>query len=162
MRLSIIIPAFNEEKLLPGCLAHVAVALRSNASPDWTAEVIVCDNNSTDRTGQLAREAGARVVFEPINQISRARNAGAAIASGDWLLFIDADSYLHPATLADLLCSTRQSHCAGGGCIVDLDEAPWAGRALIGFWNLLSRTQRLGGRLVRVLPNGSLSGNRRL
>ena len=57
------------------------------------SELIVCDNNSTDRTAEIARAAGAKVVFEPVNQIARARNAGAAAASGDWLVFVDADSY---------------------------------------------------------------------
>jgi glycosyltransferase involved in cell wall biosynthesis len=142
MKLSVIIPAYNEEKLLPGCLAQVAAAVRANASPDWSAEVIVCDNNSTDRTPQLAREARAQVVFEPVNQISRARNAGARAASGDWLLFIDADSYLHPTTLADLLRALRRGRCAGGGCIVGLDEAPLEAHAFVAAWNLLSRAQR--------------------
>src|SRR5437773_1132243 len=59
MKLSVIIPAYNEEKLLPGCLASVASALQANAAPDWSAEVIVTDNNSNDRTAQLARDAGA-------------------------------------------------------------------------------------------------------
>jgi glycosyltransferase involved in cell wall biosynthesis len=142
MKLSVIIPAFNEEKLLPGCLAHLAAALAANASPGWSAEVIVCDNNSTDRTAELARQAGAHVVFEPVNQISRARNAGARAATGDWLLFIDADSYLHPATLADLLRAIGNGRCAGGGCVVGLDEAPWSGRVIIGVWSLLSRALR--------------------
>jgi glycosyltransferase involved in cell wall biosynthesis len=141
MKLSVIIPAFNEEKLLPGCLAHLAEALKANAGPGWSPEVIVCDNNSSDRTAQIAREGGAQVVFEPVNQISRARNAGARAASGDWLLFIDADSQLHPATLGELLRSIASGRCAGGGCVVGLDEAPWAIEAFIGFWNLLSRAR---------------------
>ena len=61
----------------------------------WGVELIVCDNNSTDRTAEIARNAGARVVFEPVNQIARARNRGAAAATGDWLIFVDADS--HPS-----------------------------------------------------------------
>jgi len=142
MKLSIVIPAFNEEKLLPGCLAQLAAALQANASPDWSAEVIVCDNNSTDATAALARAAGAVVVFEPVNQISRARNAGARAASGDWLLFIDADSYLHPATLAELLRCIRQGRCAGGGCVGALDEGPWEAHAFVWGWNLLSRAMR--------------------
>jgi glycosyltransferase involved in cell wall biosynthesis len=142
MKLSVIIPAYNEEKLLPGCLARVAAAIAANAGADWSAEVIVCDNNSRDRTAELARQAGVRVVFEPVNQIARARNAGASVAVGDWLLFIDADSYLHPQTLAELLQVIRQGKCAGGGCLVGLDEAPLSGRALVGLWNLMSRTLR--------------------
>lgn len=142
MKLSVVIPAYNEEKLLPACLASVAAALGAHAGPYWSAEVIVADNNSTDRTGELARRAGATVVFEPINQISRARNAGARVATGDWLLFVDADSTLHPATVAELLRRIRRDRCAGGGCLVGLDEAPLAGRAAIGVWNLLSRLMR--------------------
>jgi glycosyltransferase involved in cell wall biosynthesis len=142
MKLSVIIPAFNEEKLLPGCLAHLAAALQAHASPAWSAEVIVCDNNSTDRTSQIARAAGAQVVFEPINQISRARNAGARVASGDWLLFIDADSHLHPDTLANLLRRIESGRCAGGGCVVGLDEAPRVAHAFVGVWNLLSQARR--------------------
>ena len=142
MKLSVIIPAFNEEKLLPGCLEHLAATLRANTSSKWSAEVIVCDNNSTDRTAQIAREAGAQVVFEPVNQISRARNAGARAATGDWLLFIDADSHLHPGTLADLLRCVGRDRCAGGGCVIGLDEAPLAAHAFVGLCNLVLRTQR--------------------
>ena len=59
MKRSVIIPAFNEEKLLPGVLAQAFAALGAHAAPDWFAEVILCDNNSTDRTAALARAAGA-------------------------------------------------------------------------------------------------------
>jgi glycosyltransferase involved in cell wall biosynthesis len=139
MKLSVIIPAFNEEKLLPACLASVFAALQTHSAADWTSEVIVVDNNSTDRTAELACAAGARVVFEPINQISSARNAGAAAAAGDWFLFVDADSILAPQTLADLLACIRRGRHAGGGCLVGLDEAPFLGRLFIEFWNGLSR-----------------------
>jgi glycosyltransferase involved in cell wall biosynthesis len=142
MKLSIIIPAFNEEKLLPRCLEEVFTAMRENAADDWTGEVIVADNNSTDQTAAIARSEGARVVFEPINQIGRARNAGASIALGDWFLFVDADSFLHTKTLAELIRCIRQGAVAGGGCLVDLDEKPWIGTPAIGLWNLISRTMR--------------------
>ncbi|MEK6246435.1 MAG: glycosyltransferase family A protein, partial [Pseudomonadota bacterium] len=65
-------------------------------------ELIVCDNNSTDDTAGIARAAGARVVFEPHNQISRARNRGAAGAAGEWLVFVDADSSPSPGLFRDL------------------------------------------------------------
>ena len=54
--------------------------------------MLVCDNNSTDHTGEIAEAAGARVVFEKHNQISRARNAPGNAAKGEWIIFIDADS----------------------------------------------------------------------
>src|SRR5512141_1348541 len=103
MRLSIVIPAFNEERLIERCLQSISASLAANVKPGFTSEIIAVDNNSTDSTAELARQAGALVVFEPINQIGRARNAGAAEATGDWLLFLDADSLLSPGLLADIL-----------------------------------------------------------
>ena len=66
MKLSIVIPAYNEEKLLPDCLASVrSAAAACGLRPDcW--ELIVCDNASTDATARLAREAGALVVQEGV------------------------------------------------------------------------------------------------
>ena len=77
MNLSIVIPAYNEEKLLPRTLQSVQAAAGAFTAAGWTFELIVCDNNSTDGTALLARAGGARVVFEPLNQIARARNTGA-------------------------------------------------------------------------------------
>lgn len=87
MHLSIVIPAFNEERLIESCLESISISCAGNSDRGLRTEVIVVDNNSTDRTARLARQAGDRVVFEPINQIARARNAGAEVATGDWLLF---------------------------------------------------------------------------
>src|SRR6266853_2097683 len=82
LKISIIVPAFNEEKLLARTLGQLKEAMRVFDAQGWAGQLIVCDNNSTDRTSQIARDAGAEVVFEPVNQIARARNAGAATASG--------------------------------------------------------------------------------
>ena len=73
---SIVVPAYNEEKLLPATLRTLRQAM-NGASSERQGEIIVVDNNSTDTTADIARQAGVRVVFEPINRISRARNAGA-------------------------------------------------------------------------------------
>src|SRR5690606_31223532 len=93
LKLSVVVPAYNEERLLGASLAAIREGLAAFEAAGWEAELVVCDNNSTDRTAEIARAAGARVVFEPINQISRARNTGARAGSGDWLLFVDADSF---------------------------------------------------------------------
>lgn len=91
--ISIIVPAFNEEKLIAASLASVnAAACAAFDASGLRWELVVCDNNSTDRTAELARAEGAQIFFEPINQIGRARNTGAVAAAGQWLLFIDADS----------------------------------------------------------------------
>src|SRR5687768_3226235 len=102
MKISIVIPAYNEEKLLPATLESVQAAAAGFGARGWEHEIIVCDNNSSDRTAEIARAKGARVVFEPINQIGRARNSGAAAASGDWLIFIDADSHPSRELLSDV------------------------------------------------------------
>jgi glycosyltransferase involved in cell wall biosynthesis len=125
MHLSIIIPAFNEARLIEGCLQSVSTSLTATTPPGFTSEVIVVDNNSTDDTATLARQAGAQVVFEPINQIGRARNAGAAVATGDWLLFLDADSKLNPELLADILQLMSDDKSVGCGSTIQMQGLPW-------------------------------------
>jgi glycosyltransferase involved in cell wall biosynthesis len=101
VKISIVVPAFNEEKFLAETLAHIKTASAAFAQIGWEYELIVYDNNSTDRTAEIARSAGAIVVFEPVNQISRARNSGAAAATVDWLVFVDADSHPSAYLFAD-------------------------------------------------------------
>ena len=138
MHLSIIIPAFNEERLIGRCLEAVSTSLAHNHKPDLTADVIVVDNNSTDRTAHLATQAGARVVFEPVNQIGRARNAGAAAAAGDWLLFLDADSLLNPELLADILAMIEAGKTVGCGSTLAMDGLPWWANGIFHFWRGMS------------------------
>ena len=102
VQISVIVPAFNEEKLLGASLAEIKTAAAAFTRLGWDFELIVCDNNSTDRTADIARAAGAKVVFEPVNQIARARNCGAAAATGDWLIFVDADSHPSAELFADV------------------------------------------------------------
>ncbi len=71
-------------------------------------EIIVVDNNSTDDTADIARALGARVVSEPINQISRARNAGAAVARGGFFIFVDADTQISANVLGQALRQLRE------------------------------------------------------
>mgnify|MGYP002623010627 FL=1 len=137
MNISVVVPAFNEEKLLSQTLERIQSALEAFHALGWGTEIVVCDNNSTDRTAALAQEAGAKVVFEPINQISRARNRGAEAASGDWLIFVDADS--HPSR--ELFAAVARS-CLAGGSTVRMDGAPLAARAVTALWNAISRAMR--------------------
>lgn len=139
MKISVVIPAFNEEKLIADTLRSVHNALDAFAAADWTWELIVCDNNSTDGTAEIARRNGAQVVFEAENQISRARNAGAAAATGDWILFIDADtqpSFRLFANVRRLIL--RGDHLAAGANIRFHTDAFWA-LTCAHFWNWTSR-----------------------
>ena len=82
------------------------------------------------------------MVFEPVNQISRARNAGAGAASGDWLLFVDADSSPSRELVEEMLDGIESGRCVGGGCTVRLPLAPPGVRAWVAAWNLTSRAMR--------------------
>lgn len=141
MCISIVLPAFNEEKLIGATLQAVHAARETFTALGWTSEVVVCDNNSTDRTGEIARAAGAKVVFEPVNQIARARNAGAAAATGDWLIFVDADSQVNRDLFADVAEVIRGGGHLAGGCIIRLDHAPWWTAAFLHLWTVASRVR---------------------
>jgi len=95
MKISIIIPAYNEEKYLASTLASLVVA-RDRVGGD--AEIIVVDNESTDRTAEIASSFSIRLINESVHNIGRVRNTGAAAANGDVLIFIDADTTV-PAEL---------------------------------------------------------------
>jgi glycosyltransferase involved in cell wall biosynthesis len=140
LKISIIIPAFNEERLLGDTLAHAKAGLPAFHGRGWETELIVCDNNSTDGTARIARAAGAKVVFEPINQIARARNCGAAAATGDWLLFIDADSKPSLDLFQAVAAQIESGKCLAGGSTVQLEgDHFWANRG-VALWNWISRT----------------------
>ena len=142
MKISVVVPAFNEEKLLARSLGAITGACAAFAGRGWNWEIVVCDNNSTDRTADIARAAGAIVVFEPVNQIARARNCGAAAATGDWLIFVDADSFPSAALFAATAERIARGNCGGGGCLVTLDEQILALRFAVGIWNTISRLNR--------------------
>jgi glycosyltransferase involved in cell wall biosynthesis len=142
VKISIVIPAFNEEKLLPATLESVFTAAQVFTARSWQYEVIVADNNSTDRTAEMASARGARVVFEPVNQIGRARNCGAAAATGEWLIFIDADSHPSRALFEDVCEAIASGQVLAGGCTVKLDTRDSALAFLTEVWNLISRFRR--------------------
>lgn len=138
MHLSIIIPAFNEERLITHCVDSITESLAANQKLDFTYEVVVVDNNSTDKTAELARQTGAKVVFEPVNQIGLARNAGAAVATGDWLLFVDADSLLNPGMVADILQLIETRKYVGCGSVIHMPKLPWWAAAALHLWTITS------------------------
>jgi len=137
---SIVVPAFNEEAFLPATLEAMRDAM---ASVPYEGEVIVCDNNSTDGTAEVARAAGARVVFEEKNQISRARNTGARAARGRWLVWVDADTRLPGELLQAAIDSLESGRAVGGGSVIRLEGRP--GRLFSAFVELWTRISLLWG-----------------
>ncbi len=97
-RFSLVIPAWNEQAYLPRLLDSVDVARGAYHGPAGAVEVIVADNASTDRTGEIARDRGCRVAHVELRRIAAARNGGAAIARGEILCFVDADFRIHRET----------------------------------------------------------------
>lgn len=143
MKISIVVPAFNEERLLGHSLAQIKQATKAFEPLGWETELIVCDNNSTDQTAQIARDAGATVVFEPVNQIARARNRGAAAATGDWLIFIDADSQPSAELFAGVANAITSGKFAAGGATVKMDADHRTARLVVWIWNSVSLILKL-------------------
>ena len=134
---AIIIPAYNEAEELPATLAAVQ---RAMAHQQLRGECVVVDNNSNDATTEVALAAGAhRVVFEPINQIARARNTGAKSTTAPWLIFIDADTRILP-NLLTITLQQLSAQSAGGGSQINF-EGPTnlIGQCSLNIWNTLSR-----------------------
>ncbi len=88
--ISLIIPAYNEEKYIEACLDH---AIKN--SHRKLLEIIVIDNASTDRTGEIARKyKNVKVIYEGRKGVMHARQRGFKESSGDLIAFVDADSHI--------------------------------------------------------------------
>jgi len=115
--LSFIVPAFNEEVELGRTIAAIRVAAESTALP---YEVIVVDDGSTDATAQIARECGAQVVPIQRRHIAAARNAGANVARGEILFFVDADTRISAAHTSGAI-KALAAGCSGGSARIRVD-----------------------------------------
>lgn len=111
---SFIVPAHNEEQHIGETLR----AIRSAAAAAGEAyELIVVDDASDDRTSEIAASAGARVERVHYRQISRTRNAGARVASGDRFVFVDADTIVTNAAVRAALAAMDAGAAAGGATL---------------------------------------------
>jgi glycosyltransferase involved in cell wall biosynthesis len=138
--ISFIVPAYNEELLLPRTLAALHEAARSTGEP---YEIVVADDDSSDRTVAVAEEQGARVVHVANRQIAATRNSGARAANGDIFVFVDADTIVNSAVVCAALKVVREG-AVGGGCELRFDGAlpPWA-KLMVGAFRPLYRLGRL-------------------
>lgn len=117
-RFSFVIPARDEELLLAKTIDSIR---ESSTSCGITSEIIVVDDASQDQTAEIARANGAHVVSVELHNIGAVRNAGAAIARGEYLLFLDADTALNAKTLSAIL-GAIQAGAIGGGAGVAIDS----------------------------------------
>lgn len=121
-RLSLIIPAYNEEAYLPRLLDTVDAAREAYRAGPGQVEVIVADNGSTDATAKIAQARGCRVVPVAKRIIAAARNAGAGAARGSVLCFVDADMQIHPGTFNGIEDATGDPRTVAGTTGVTLER----------------------------------------
>ncbi|GLY05271.1 MULTISPECIES: glycosyltransferase [Actinoplanes] len=138
MRISVIIPAFNEE-------AGIAAAVNA-LTEDADLEIVVAANGCTDRTAEVARACGARVVEVAAASKTAALNAADAVATGDVRIYLDADVPARPALLRDLAAAVAEPgiEAAVPRPAVDTSGSTWPVRA---FYAINSRLPVFRGRL---------------
>ena len=134
MRVSVIIPALNEEK-------NIAATLRS-ILPLGPHEIIVVDGGSTDRTVALCRELGISVLFSPRGRATQ-MNLGARQATGEALLFVHADTKLPSSALDDIDLALADSRIVGGRFDVRLEGKHWMLKRIGAMISLRSRISRV-------------------
>lgn len=105
--ISVVVPVLNEEKYLTSCLAALAV----QSYKDY--EVIVVDGGSSDRTVEIAEEFAVRILSDPRRPVGAARNAGAEVARGEILAFIDADTVASSSWLETIAQNFNHSRVVG-------------------------------------------------
>jgi len=103
LRLVAVVLTKDEERHLPECLDSLS----------WVDEVLVFDSHSQDRTVEIAREKGARVIQHPFVNYARQRQAALEAAGGDWVFFVDADERATPELAAEVLEVVRQESPVG-------------------------------------------------
>jgi glycosyltransferase involved in cell wall biosynthesis len=143
--ISIIIPALNEEKNITKCLLSLK-------AQDYKGEkeIIVVDNNSKDRTGELARAEGVTVLFEGTRGVIPAREKGTQAATGDIIIQTDADTTFPANWLSNIMkgFESKEGVVAVIGSF-KFDGGPWWGtpftKLLFGITNVVNK---ITGRLV--------------
>lgn len=135
MNISVIIPACNEEDYLRPTLLSIEAA-RAFA-PELQIEVVVVDNDSNDRTAAIAAASGAKVVKEPVRNIGRARNRGAASSDGEKLVFIDADTLVPEQLFRRIVGELQDPHCVGGAADALHDSNRRVIRFYLRFWRFI-------------------------
>jgi glycosyltransferase involved in cell wall biosynthesis len=117
---SFIIPAFNEEKRIGNLIGSL-----KKLQKDWDYEIIVADGNSTDKTRIIAEKLGAIVIKDNENApktIANGRNTGASLASGELLIFCDADTLIKEPDnfLTNIFSVFEDQEISGGAPLISI------------------------------------------
>lgn len=98
--LSVVILTKNEEKNISNCIKSVS----------WCDEIIVVDDNSTDKTCEIVDKTKSKLIIRPLNNnFSQIRNYGLSRAKGDWVMFIDADERVTPLLQKEIIEKIKQN-----------------------------------------------------
>jgi len=139
-----VIPAYNEELYLPATLdALIKASALLKTRTGKSVEIIVVDNQSADQTASVAVLHGARVVSEATHNIAKVRNTGAGTATGDVLVFVDADTIV-PELLLVRICNALSDTNVDGGAFDTLYRPRRIMlRMYLGLWRLFGRFFRM-------------------
>jgi glycosyltransferase involved in cell wall biosynthesis len=155
--LSVAIPAHNEEEHITRCIESILVAARHASQP---VEVVVALNRCTDRTGEVAESLGARCIVEDTKCIAAVRNAAVRTSTAPAVATLDADSWMSPDTISEILARVYDGRYVGGGSMVKLERwsvgiafsllaiAPYLVRQRVSigmFWFLRESFDAIGG-----------------
>jgi glycosyltransferase involved in cell wall biosynthesis len=143
-RFTIVVPAHNEARLLPGGLAAIGLAARRVGGE---VEVVVVANRCTDETAEIARRAGAVVVEDSSRNLSMVRNAGVAAGTGDIVVTLDADCRMHPDSLIAIERALATGRFVGGAVRVVPERTSPGIRATYALLAVVIALTRLGGGL---------------
>lgn len=121
--ISVVIPAYNEEKYIKNCIDAIKAQ-----KTKLTYEIIVIDNNSKDKTKEIAKKQNVKVVTEnKIQGVGAARRTGTKYARGDIIVHIDADTLLYPDHLEKVKkhFETDKNLVCLGGIFIFYDAPIW-------------------------------------
>ena len=150
---SVIIPCRNEAAGLP----HVLAGLERQTYPREKTQIIVVDNGSTDGTWAILEQASVERLREPVASAYRARNRGIAASTGEYLLFLDADTVPVPEWIAEMVHTAQAADFwLAGGRIENEVVRPTLGSALLA----LARPAEF--RRASIEQTGRLSGGNML
>lgn len=112
MKISVVIPAHNEEKYIGRCLSSINGQLIPH---DVEVETIVVLNRCSDKTENVAKAYGATIVLGDSKNLSKIKNSGIAHAKTEWIITIDADSWMSRGVLEEVYRRAKSPNCLGGG-----------------------------------------------
>ena len=149
MKLAFVIPAYNEEALIGKCVESVLAEVKRSGRD---CEVVVVNNNSTDRTAEIASAAGARVVDENQKGIVSARDGGFQATTAELVANIDGDTMVTPGWL-DVVFEEFEKDprlvCLSGPYVY-YDLNPWQRFLVGGFYGLTTLIYWINRYVLRV------------